>query len=67
MPWTADDREALKRAIGEGARVVSYGDRRVEYRSLDDMWDILDAMDEELGARKRARRILATPSNGIRS
>lgn len=48
MAYTLDDINALKSAIATGARAVQYSDRRVEYRSLNDMQKTLDIMQAEV-------------------
>lgn len=35
--WTSTHLAALEAAIAKGVRSVSYGDRRVEYGSIDEM------------------------------
>ncbi len=68
MAWTTRERDALKEAIALGVRVVAYGDRRQEYRSLDEMKDILAMMEEELAPRKqRGDRRYASCSSGVRT
>lgn len=49
MAWTQQDYDALKQSIAQGARVVKYGDKTVEYRSLNEMMLIKGAMEQELG------------------
>lgn len=69
MSWTIQDRDALKKAIAMGVRVVSYGDRRQEYRSLDEMKDILAMMESELAPPRKndnGRRYFSC-SSGVRT
>lgn len=47
--WTTADLEALEKAIASGALSVQYADRRVQYRSLDEMLKIRDLMRKALG------------------
>lgn len=51
--YTIEDYNTLKKAIAQGALRVRYGDKEVEYRSLNDMQRILGMMAEELGLKKR--------------
>lgn len=68
MGWTIQHRDALKEAIALGVRVVAYGDRRQEYRSLDEMKEILAMMEEELAPKKsRNGRKYASCSSGVRT
>ncbi len=56
--------EALKAAIAQGARTVSYGDRSITYHSLEEMQRLLNAM---IASRDKSRvtRITATFSKGL--
>jgi hypothetical protein len=61
MAWTQADVDALKAAIATGARSVRYGDKTVEYRSLDEMRQVLrDMQDEVSPATAGARCSYAT-------
>lgn len=64
MAWTQNDLIALEQAIATGARKVKYSDKEVEYRSLDEMYQILNDMKQELGVGKPRRRY-AEHSKGI--
>lgn len=46
--FTSDQLIALESAIAQGALVVEYADKRVEYRSLNEMLKIRDLMREAL-------------------
>lgn len=46
--FTSDQLAALEAAIAQGALVVEYADKRVEYRSLNEMLKIRDLMRESL-------------------
>ena len=37
MPFTQDDLDAIRRAIATGELEVEYADRRVRYRSIDEL------------------------------
>lgn len=67
MAWTVQDRDKLKLAIAMGAKIVAYADRRVEYRSLDEMLETLAMMEDELAPRKRKGRLYMSGSSGVRS
>lgn len=49
MAFQQSDLDALKAAISLGALRVDYGDKRVDYRSLDDMIRTMKLMEAELG------------------
>ncbi len=55
--------DALVRAIYEGALKVEYGDKKVEYRSLNEMVRIKQMIEAELGGGK-PRRTYAGFSKG---
>jgi len=49
MAWTQEELQKLEAAIAQGARVVKYADKEVEYRSLKEMLQIRDEIKKELG------------------
>jgi hypothetical protein len=49
MAYTQPQHDALEAAIAQGALEVRYGDKKVTYRSLDDMFRILKLMNIDLG------------------
>lgn len=49
VAYTIEQLDALDAAIAEGALVVAYSDKRVQYRSLDEMIRIRKLMRDELG------------------
>lgn len=46
--FTEAEYAALKKAVATGALVVQYEDKRVEYRSISQMKEILSLMEREL-------------------
>ena len=44
MAWTQADLDAIDRAIAAGEKVVQYADRRVEYRSIQELLAARNAM-----------------------
>lgn len=56
MAFTQSDLDALKRAIAGGQIEVQYGDKRVRYRSLDEMKGLLKMMREDVN-RASGRRV----------
>jgi len=40
MAYTEADLNAIRLAIAEGALIVQYGDKRIQYRSLEDLLKI---------------------------
>ena len=57
MAWTIAERDALKKAIAQGAQRVRFGDRDVEYRSLDEMRQTLSLIEAELNAAAGVKRV----------
>lgn len=65
MSWTQTQLDALEAAIGQGALVVQYTDKRVQYRSLDEMLRIRDLMRRSLGLSPSTTRIYPRFSKGL--
>lgn len=57
MAWTTTDRDALKKAIAQGAQRVRFGDRDVEYRSLEEMRQTLALIDAEIDTAAGVKRV----------
>lgn len=67
MAYTIGQYQILIAAIAQGVREVYYGDKRVVYRDLNEMYRIRDDMETELGLnRKKPRTAFASFSKGIR-
>jgi hypothetical protein len=64
MAWTLENLTALETSIAEGALKVEYGDKKVEYRSLNEMIKIRDLMRQSLGLLP-PRRSYAEFSKGL--
>ncbi|MDR0547030.1 MAG: hypothetical protein LBG77_05545 [Dysgonamonadaceae bacterium] len=56
MAYTTEQYEKLKNAIVTGTHSVSYGDKSVTYRSIDEMKEVLSIMESELFPERRQRR-----------
>ena len=48
MPYTEQQLQALKDALANGARRVRFGDREIEYRSVDELKAAIAAAETEL-------------------
>ena len=48
MAWVEADRDAIKAAIASGELDVQYNDRRVRYRSIDELRSALAMISNEL-------------------
>ena len=62
--YTQEMYNALIEAIATGAREVWYGDKRVAYRTLDEMLRLKNDMEVALGINKRPKRRYAEFSKG---
>lgn len=61
--FTEENLAALEQAIATGAREVYYGDKRVAYRSLDEMLRVRDLMKETLGQKQANQSRIFTKFN----
>jgi hypothetical protein len=63
--YTQTDLDAIKKAIAEGTLKVEYGDKKVEYRSLNEMIRIRDIIEAEVnGGTPIQKRTYASFSKG---
>lgn len=66
MSFTQADLTAIEEAISTGALEVQYTDKRVRYRSLNDLLTLRDIMRRDLGLdTKRLRKKVAVTSKGL--
>lgn len=64
--YTPEMLAILDAAIAQGVTSVYYADKRVEYRSLNEMLRIRDLMKSELGVKTNVNaRRLATFNSGL--
>lgn len=56
MAYTIEQYEATKKAYANGVASVTYGDKTVSYRSLDEMERIIKRMEAELFPERVPRR-----------
>lgn len=64
MAYTQTQLDTLEAAIAEGTLKVEYGDKKVEYRSLNEMIRIRDIMKAELNGLPKQKRTYASFSKG---
>lgn len=64
--YTAAQLAAIISARAQGVREVYYGDKRVVYRSLDEMDKIIRDMQADLGIKKDVRRTFASHTKGLK-
>lgn len=68
MAWTQADREVLERALAKGERRVTFGDKTVEYRSVEELRTALHEIDAQLArdqGRTLIRQIRVTTDKGL--
>lgn len=71
MGFTREQLGILEAAIAQGALDVNYGDKRVTYRSLNEMLRTRDLMKKELGlsgnsGTKNSNRRFAVHGKGLK-
>jgi len=68
MTYTEDDLLELKRALKRSERRVSFGDRSVEYRSIEELKMAIREVEAELArtaGKQKTRQIRATTQKGF--
>jgi len=68
VTYTLEQLDALKRALATGERRVTFGDKTVEYRSIDELCAAIRAVESELarGAGSAStRQIRVTTAKGF--
>lgn len=63
--FTQEQLTALQAAIAQGVLTVEYSDKKVTYRSLEEMLQLLGMMQDSVnGTNSRSRRYYAQHSTG---
>ena len=68
MPYTAEQLQALRDALANGVRRVRFGDREVEYRTVDELKAAIAAAEAELAKASGApitRQIRVSTEKGF--
>ncbi|AAU91209.1 MULTISPECIES: hypothetical protein [Pseudomonadota] len=68
MTYTTTQLDALKRALGSGERRVTFGDKTVEYRSVEELQAAIRTVEAELArnaGESPTRQIRVTTSKGF--
>jgi multidrug resistance efflux pump len=68
MSYTTTQLDALKKALATGERRVSFGDKTVEYRSVEELQAAIRTVEAELARASgttRKRQIRVTTSKGF--
>lgn len=56
MAWVQSDLDAIDEAIASGAVEVEYADKRVKYRSLNDLRSVRKEIKDSLAGKNLSRR-----------
>ena len=68
MTYTSTQIDALKRALASGERRVTFGDKTIEYRSIEELRAAIRTVEAELARNTGApltRQIRVTTSKGF--
>jgi hypothetical protein len=68
MSYSTEQLEALRRALVTGERRVSFGDKTVEYRSVEELLAAMRTVEAELAraaGTRLARQVCITTSKGF--
>jgi hypothetical protein len=65
MAFTTDQYNQLVAAIAQGAMIVKYADKEVQYRSLNEMIRLKRDMEIDLGLATRSTRKYALFTKGL--
>ena len=68
MTYTEADLATLKKALANSERRVSFGDRSVEYRSIDELKTAIREVEADLSrsaGKAKTRQIRVTTSKGF--
>lgn len=65
VPFTSTDLDAVRRAIATGELIVEYGDRKVTYRSIDDLLKAEQHIATALSSATRSKQSFGTASKGF--
>lgn len=65
MAWTQLQLDTLEAAISQGVLEVQYTDKKVRYRSLDEMLKLRDMMRRSLGLVPQSMKVYPKHSKGL--
>ena len=68
MPYSTEQLQALQKALATGEKRVTFGDKTVEYRTVDELKAAIREVEGELAraaGEPRTRQIRVTTSKGF--
>ena len=66
MAYTEDQLTALEAALAKGEKRVTFGDKPVEYRSVEELKDAIRAVERGLAEQAAATGLIPPPARQIR-
>lgn len=66
MAYTDDQLTALEAALAKGEKRVTFGDKTIEYRSVEELKDAIRAVQRGLAEQAAATGLIPPPARQIR-
>jgi len=66
MAYTEDQLTALEAALAKGEKRVTFGDKTIEYRSVEELKDAIRAVQRGLAEQAAATGLIPPPARQIR-
>lgn len=66
MAYTEDQLTALEAALAKGEKRVTFGDKTIEYRSVEELKDAIRAVERGLAEQAAATGLIPPPARQIR-
>lgn len=66
MAYTEDQLSALEAALAKGEKRVTFGDKTIEYRSVEELKDAIRAVERGLAEQAAATGLIPPPARQIR-
>lgn len=66
MAYTEDQLTALESALAKGEKRVTFGDKTIEYRSVEELKDAIRAVERGLAEQAAATGLIPPPARQIR-
>lgn len=66
MAYTEDQLTVLEAALAKGEKRVTFGDKTIEYRSVEELKDAIRAVERGLAEQAAATGLIPPPARQIR-